>query len=75
MGIEENIFGCVQKSYRNEHTLFDGNYLKSAKVDTQDLCVKLTGLTNQEMHSVVRNHLMRSYDGWDEANLIYKKGK
>ena len=71
LGIEENIFGCVQRSYRNEHMFFDGNYLRGA----HDPCVQVTGLTQEEMHTVVRNHLIRNYPDWDEENLKYKKGK
>ena len=25
------------------------------------------------LHSIVRQHLLNWYEGWDEANLIYKK--
>lgn len=67
LGIEENIFGCVQRTYRDEHRMFDGNELVSPK-DAEKF-----NLTREEMHSVVRNHLILHYPGWSEDKLVYRK--
>lgn len=66
LGIEENIFGCSQE----QHRLFDNNVLKSPTSK------RITNLTIQQMHSVARNHLIRSYgSSRNESKLIYKKFK
>lgn len=63
LGIEENIFGCTYE----QHMLFDNNILKSN--------AKSTNITIEQMHTVVRNHMKRCYQNWNEEKLIYKKGK
>lgn len=66
LGIEENIFGCTQE----QHRLFDNNVLISPTSR------RITNLTIKQMHSVVRNHMIRSYGStWNERKLIYKKFK
>lgn len=69
LGIEENVFGCVQRPYRNEHLMFDGNELVSPTE------AKKYNLSRDEMKTVVRNHLILHYPGWSEENLVYKKYK
>lgn len=68
LGIEENIFGCVQKPWMNEHAVFDGNVLLS-KSNAHKM-----NITQEEMRSVVRNHFIINYPGWNESKLKYKKG-
>lgn len=63
LGIEENIFGCVQRSYRNEHMMYDGQIKP------------LTNLTRDEMKQVVRNHLIFNYPNWKEEDLLYRNVK
>ena len=61
LGIEENVFGCVQRPWKNEHLMFDGNILGSANV------------SREQMRTVVRNHLRSKYKGWNEKKLVYRK--
>ena len=65
LGIEENIFGCTY----DQHMLFDNNVLKGG------YNLHSTNITIEQMHQVVRNHMTRCYENWNEKDLIYKKGK
>lgn len=60
LGIEENIFGCVQRPWINEHQEFD-------------LHRNVNNLTNEEARIVVENHFKRNYRNWNKEELRYSK--
>lgn len=63
LGIEENIFGCYQRSWLNEHYWFDGQEKPKGN------------LTREEMRIVVANHMRMNYRNWNEKDLVYRKYK